>query len=296
MTPLALCPACRTDGSEVSYRYRSDLGDEFDVRLCRGCRHRFLDPMPSFADLAPYYGAGYNCYQPDSDRSSNRPGENTSAGMLRHFSIEAGTRVLDFGCGAGDFLSAARELGADCFGIEPGSEAVAAARSGGIDVFHGTLDDYLALGEGRRFDLITANHVLEHVEDPVATLRELGGLLTPAGRLWVSVPNAESWGSRLLGPRWHSADLPRHVHHFSTSSLTRCFEQAGLGLAQLSTASLGISTANSIKRLLRVRLFVPYRLSSAIGVVDRWLAPAVAAQTDRRCCGEAILAMGGRGC
>jgi SAM-dependent methyltransferase len=84
------------------------------------------------------------------------------------------------------------------------------------------------LGDVDGFDLVTAWHVIEHLDDPRASLSELRQHLADDGRLLVCVPNVDSWQSRVFKGSWFHLDPPRHLHHFSKQSLTRVLADAGL--------------------------------------------------------------------
>ncbi len=109
------------------------------------------------------------------------------------------------------------------------------ARSGdgqeqGLRVFQGSLDEYIAQARNRpQFDIITANHVVEHLAEPVESLRMMKGLLAPGGFIWISVPNGAYPLCRALKGRWHSSDLPYHLMQFSPASMTKAGHQARAG-------------------------------------------------------------------
>jgi len=159
-------------------------------------------------------------------------------------------RLLDVGCGNGQFLARMRELGWEVMGVEPDPEAVRIARERfGLEVVQGTLEE-AGLSEGS-FDVITMNHVIEHVPDPVATLSECRRLLRPGGKLIVVTPNTRSLGRRLFGEHWRGWEVPRHLFVFSPRSLRACAERAGLTVRRLWTASKVARWMWVVSRLLR---------------------------------------------
>jgi SAM-dependent methyltransferase len=86
--------------------------------------------------------------------------------------------------------------------------------------------------EGRRFDLVVASHVLEHVSEPVAFLEAVCSLLAPAGVAWVSVPNVRSPEAVL--PGWTSYE-PYHLTYFGPAQLRLAMERAGLRVDRMWT-------------------------------------------------------------
>ena len=155
-------------------------------------------------------------------------------------------------------------------------------------MFTGTLEDYAASTQDR-FDIITANHVLEHVPDPVATLSVMKGLLAENGMIWIAVPNADCYFSRVLKGYWYGTDLPYHLMQFDTESLTLAGKRAGLEVRSLATYSLPVAVAASTRQLLRMRYLIPMRLLLRIKLFESYVAPRVANRLDSNGRGEAIL-------
>ena len=196
-------------------------------------------------------------------------------------------RLLDVGCGGGSFLKIAREMGAQVQGVEPSEHGVAICEAEGLPVFHGTLTEFLKTSPGS-FDLITANHVVEHHPDPVAFLAEIKTLLDLQGSIWIALPNAGSFFSRQLRDLWHSADLPVHLHHFTARSLETAFMQAGLKVDTLRSESEN-SLPGSLALLLRRRAFIPGRITLALtrGILSK--TGALGRRMDAAGQGEALL-------
>jgi len=145
-------------------------------------------------------------------------------------------RLLDVGCANGQFLATMRDLGWEVVGVEPDRQAAEMAREHlKLKVYKGVLEE--AGFSNDSFDAITMNHVIEHVWEPIGTLRECHRVLKPAGRLVVVTPNIESLGHRLFTEAWLGIDPPRHLYVFSPRSLRACAEQADLTVIQLGTTS-----------------------------------------------------------
>jgi len=134
-------------------------------------------------------------------------------------------KLLDIGCGSGDFLRAASSLGWDTQGIDPDPEAVAAARKTGLTVRQGGFPR-TGFPDGQ-FDAVTLSHVIEHVHDPIVALREVHRILKPGGRIWIATPNIDGAGHRLFGRHWRGLEPPRHLVMFNSSSLRLACERGG---------------------------------------------------------------------
>jgi SAM-dependent methyltransferase len=181
-------------------------------------------------------------------------------------------RLLDIGCGTGLFLHLAAEAGMQVHGIELSASAVDYARTNyGLDVHHGTLED--AEIAPASCNIVVMWHVLEHLPDPVAGLRQVAELLAPGGLLFAAVPNFGSYEARLFGRRWYSLDAPRHLFHFTPQTLAAAVEQAGLqvqaithstGTAGLVYSLMGDLTGISLKLRHRPLSGSAYQRTAAI--------------------------------
>lgn len=137
----------------------------------------------------------------------------------------APARVLDYGCGNGDFMLRAAALGHDVCGVDFDERAVATAAGRGLEVKNAADVDEAIFAEG--FDCITANHVIEHVPDPSHLLARFAAWLRPGGRLYLETPNAQAAGLREFGRFWRGLEAPRHFCLPSRAALSRALHDAG---------------------------------------------------------------------
>lgn len=145
-------------------------------------------------------------------------------------------RALEIGCGSGWMLQALHRQGWRVVGNERTVQSVAYAwQMNGVPAFVGSLD---ALKPASQFDLIVLFQVLEHLQDPIRVLRDCAKLLKVGGTLIVAVPNFESWQARTTGTYWFHLDVPRHLFHFSSRSLSRALGVAGLSISRKQFISL----------------------------------------------------------
>jgi len=145
---------------------------------------------------------------------------------VRHLALPPGRpRLLDIGCGEGEFLAEMARLGWDAEGIDPTTDAVDAAHRRGVDVAQGDLTD-VAL-DGAAFDAITFRLVFEHIPDPIGALRACHRALKSGGIVWIATPNLESDASRAFGDAWIFLEPPRHAVLYTPASLDRLLQRCG---------------------------------------------------------------------
>lgn len=257
---VVVCPLCGPSRTRTLFVARDRLlggPGAFPVIRCLSCGLVFLNPRPTAAALGAYYPDAYYPLDADPDPAALAVAGGLAArvaGQVERNGHSAPS-VLDIGCGTGLFLREARERGWTVEGIELSRSAVAYARERfGLPVRQGALDE-IALPDAA-FDVITMWHVLEHLPDPLAALRQAARALRPGGLLLLAVPNIGSLEARLFGRRWYSLDAPRHLYHFSPETLRALLERAGLheertvhsaGTAGLVYSLMGDLTGVSLK-------------------------------------------------
>ncbi len=136
------------------------------------------------------------------------------------------SRLLDFGCGGGAFLERMHRLGWQVVGLDFSSDIIEQIRAKlRLRAFVGTLPHPELASE--RFEAVTMWHSLEHVHQPLETLRQAWNVLAPGGKLVVGVPNVDSTPRRWFGPAWCCWRLPHHLTHFTAATLRAMVERAG---------------------------------------------------------------------
>jgi 2-polyprenyl-3-methyl-5-hydroxy-6-metoxy-1,4-benzoquinol methylase len=150
---------------------------------------------------------------------------------IERFRLPPG-RLLDVGAGPGVLVEEASERGWDALGVELSAWAVAEAQRRGVDVRMRTVEDLGA--EPGSIDAAVLADVIEHVPDPLGTMRTLHGLLKPGGVVFLATPNVDSAVARTLR-RWWWSVLPGHIWLFSKDTLTRLARDAGFDVVDVAT-------------------------------------------------------------
>lgn len=189
-------------------------------------------PQPSERKLPGYYESEDYISHTDSKR-------NLMEGVyqiVRRFSLKrkvklitrvnhGAGRVLDMGCGTGDFLQACEQSGWSIAGVEPNEKARSLTSSKTIfQEYHSTIDE-LIKSEPESFDVITMWHVLEHIPNLADFIFKIKSVLKPNGVLIVAVPNFKSRDAEHYGSNWAAYDVPRHLWHFSRNSMDSIFSE-----------------------------------------------------------------------
>lgn len=195
---------------------------------CTDCGLMRTDPMPTDEELERYYRLEYRFdYQLAGRRPprfhlvrSMRDANERAARLGTH--LRPGARVLDVGCGTGEFLKVARDRGCDVLGIEPGSAYAQFARSEhGLNVINAPWQE-ARLPEAD-FDVVTCNQVIEHLRDPMAAIAALARWLRPDGVAFIAVPDMRP-NARPSFERFHFA----HIHGFTPETLDAAMRSRGL--------------------------------------------------------------------
>jgi SAM-dependent methyltransferase len=255
------CPMCKgrqarqtIEAGDLLYR----LPGTFRLMRCCDCGHYYLNPRPTSDCIQAFYPPQYGPHHLESAaeddiesaaketerkpwylrfslhripplRAFYRWLEETHGVFIPTVSIDR-PQSLEVGCADGGFLRQLQDHGWEVTGIEPSPAAAAAARQCGFDVHTGTLEPGFFPDES--FDAVFAWMVVEHLHDPLSTLREMRRILRPDGWLLFSVPNYGCWESAFFGRYWYSLQLPTHLHHFTRSQLRRMLRSAGFQIVQ----------------------------------------------------------------
>ncbi|HZM57110.1 MAG TPA: class I SAM-dependent methyltransferase [Acidimicrobiales bacterium] len=257
----AICPIC---GSERTRQYRDDVVDleyfvqpprAFRIQRCDQCSSEFLDPRPTESELPPFYPDDYHAYNENHGAIARLLVEARARSRARLYGKlihDPPGRIFDVGTGdCRHFDELRRFLDLECSGIEIQPEIAAKGRARGYDVLEGTLETADLSGHLGRYDVVSMNHILEHVIYPSTMLERARDLLKPGGYVIGQVPTVTSWDVHIFGRNWGGYHFPRHLQIPSRPGLANLLEDIGLHNVNIRTAPHILTTISLQNTLVR---------------------------------------------
>lgn len=185
------------------------------------------DPQPEVNQLSKYYESEEYISHTDNKKgivsflyqTVKKRALQSKLNLITTLKKDANS-ILDIGAGTGDFLKYIQSENRTVFGIEPNKKARELASNKGIQLVE-NIDDF----KGKTFDVITMWHVLEHVPNLEETIQKIEALLNPNGILIIAVPNYNSFDAAYYKYYWAAFDAPRHLWHFSRSTMKKLFSK-----------------------------------------------------------------------
>jgi len=258
------CPICQNQASQLCFFSSSNADGRtreiIGLLNCLKCNTYFTDPL--------IYKNQTN-FQEQYERGVYRSKKNILSSLIDGFlaiiidikinkiaaMVKPEVNLLDVGCGKGRFLSRVKKAGWAGLGLEPTKkQAEFGIDNYGIKVMTGNIADFMPDGQG--FDVITSWHVLEHVDKPVEIISSIRNLLKDNGLLVIEVPNFMSLQSGIGKDKWFHLDMPRHIVHYTKTSITLLLE-SGFNIQKIETFSFELGPYGLLQTLLNLLNFSP---------------------------------------
>jgi 2-polyprenyl-3-methyl-5-hydroxy-6-metoxy-1,4-benzoquinol methylase len=233
------CPSCDGKNAEPWLQARSARASKaattWHLQRCASCNLIFLNPRPTEKASAAFYDQAE--YLPFSSAGNQKNLIARVYELARRYNLKwkrrtvskilRNGRLLDVGCGTGEFLHEMRKAGWEVAGIERDPEAARYARETlQLNVLTGGIEALASINE--KFEVITLWHVLEHLYRPKGALQNILSRLNENGVVIIAVPNVGGFDAKFYGNNWVALDAPRHVQHFTLETLQALAAQAGL--------------------------------------------------------------------
>lgn len=203
-----ICPLCSSKNFSVIHKSRG-----YEIVRCHSCGLRYLRNPP--AEIPTIYNQNYF----DDKHSGDFMADAKKKFKFVKPYLNEESKILDFGCGVGDFSGICKNNGYDVLGFDVSQYAAEyTSKTYGVVTKFGKLSPDLFLPG--TFNIITCFDVIEHIPDFLGALRVLNSWLKAEGKVFITTPNIESWDARLLGKYWYGfTKLPQHLLYFSPKSL-----------------------------------------------------------------------------
>ena len=233
------CPICTT---EMKFKFATKdylvTGESFDIVECEACSIRTTTPFPDKKIIGNYYSS--DDYISHDDKVSGI--FDSIYGLVRTYQLnkkkkligkyfnKSNGKILDIGCGAGDFLQYMKENHWNINGVDTSNKARKIANKKlNIKV----MDPKDWINNKEKYDVITCWHSLEHVHEPWVYLDKIKKSLTQDGFVIVALPNYQSTDAKIYKEFWAAYDTPRHLYHFTIKSMNKTIKPHGLNIESI---------------------------------------------------------------
>ena len=238
MIHYTACPICSSNNiqEELSARDYTVSQNIFSIWHCNNCTVRFTQDVPAQDAIGAYYASENYISHSDTRKGIinslyHLVRKRTLGGKRRLVINETGMgkgSILDIGCGTGAFLQTMQAADWSITGLEP--DAVARTKAAELYNIQPQEPGRLFELPAASFNAITMWHVLEHVHELHAYIKQIANLLAANGKAFIAVPNYTSKDADIYKAYWAAYDVPRHLYHFSPQSMEKLLSIHGLKL------------------------------------------------------------------
>lgn len=235
------CPWCESQNNSLFLELKDYFltQEDFKIYECHDCKLLFTTPCPPSSEIGKYYKSSDYLSHNDEKKGivpfiyklvKKINIRNKFNIVKKHATNQTslGINILDIGCGMGDFLLYAKNKGYNIAGLEPDKDARKIAEEKlNIKIFH---QDELEDIPDNSLDVVTMWHVLEHVADLKTEIHHLDRVLKKDAKLILALPNYKSFDAAYYKDKWAAYDVPRHLNHFSRTSINNIFEKSNFQL------------------------------------------------------------------
>lgn len=241
MIVYSACPCCNgVDISKVLSAADHTVSNEtFEIWQCNVCTARFTQNVPDKNEIEKYYKSENYISHSDTKQGFinslyhfvRKRTLNGKRKLVEKYTKLSIGKILDIGAGTGAFLQVMQKSEWDVTGFEPDETA----RENAKKLYGLSLQpsEELFNLKAETFDAITLWHVLEHVHELHEYMDQLKKLLKLTGCLFIAIPNYACYDEKIYKEFWAGYDVPRHLYHFSPTSITQLLLQHGLQLKEI---------------------------------------------------------------
>jgi SAM-dependent methyltransferase len=265
MDAIMNCGACDSPCSGSKVHVQSVMDNSMGVfGVCEGCGSlRVLDKI----DYSKLYLTRDSSNYPNAE---NKVLVKLKQWYLRKIAktlllsvAKPSAKILDYGCGGGEFANAMNSLSlASIYACDMQADRPQTLNQ---KIKYSATD---GVAKTSPYDIIVMRHVLEHIEHPQLAIKEVMQYLVPGGKLLIEVPNSNSLFRSLLGNKWPGYFFPFHIHVFSERGLRQLAEHCGMRVSSVALCDtpilgvffMGFGVPRTFARILSMLLYPVQRL------------------------------------
>jgi 2-polyprenyl-3-methyl-5-hydroxy-6-metoxy-1,4-benzoquinol methylase len=235
------CPVCASGkiAPQLTAKDHTVSQQQFSIWHCSNCTVRFTQDVPEQNAIGAFYQSDNYISHSDTKKGI----VNSLYHLVRRRTLNAKRQlivdetgmnkgeILDIGCGTGAFLNTMKTAGWAITGLEPDDTARKKATE--LYGIQPQSPEKLFDLQPATYNAVTMWHVLEHVHELHAYIKQLHNLLTPQGKIFIAVPNYTSYDARLYNESWAAYDVPRHLYHFSPAAMQKLLSTYNLKLTAI---------------------------------------------------------------
>ncbi len=237
MQDIESCPSCKSSQLKILGNAISiDPTQRFYTAIvaCSACNHWHSNPIPTQEYLNKLYsessrlvlGEGQaEIYSKGSKELVNKNPRNWVLERARFLKVGV---FLEIGTGDGSLFQGMRELGWQCYGVDPG----------GYLKEPSIVTDRVYLPKDLKADVVALQDVLEHVADPWQELKKYGALMSPNAQIFMNFPWSESLEARKMGSDWSMVRPLGHLHYFSKASASSLLQTIDCEMSDILITNL----------------------------------------------------------
>lgn len=263
------CPLCNSGAIKKRFACIDNFatGESFDIYECKECGLAFTQGIPDEKEIGRYYESPTYISHSNTNRGlvnriyhlARRIMLQKKARLIQRLTLLKNGKILDYGAGTGHFARTMAAKGWDVTAIEKSDKArELALKEFGFEMLP---TEALADIEDKSLDVVTMWHVMEHIQEPDKMWKELYRILDDTGIAVIALPNSASYDAQRYKEQWAAYDVPRHLWHFTPSTIMHWGEKHGFLLERQYTMPFDgfyismLSEKNKGSRLHAIRGF-----------------------------------------